>query len=78
MDTEALKLLVAMLSAYEPDLEDNLADRFTPWHTVAHKIDLPPACDGPLGRFTVTVPDGTIEIAKSAFADCTSCTRSSG
>ena len=70
----ALQQLLAQLTAHEPDLTDHLLDLCEPRHTAAHRRELPPHPEGPMGTFTVTVPRGTTEIGWQAFWGCTSLT----
>ena len=71
----ALQQLVALVTAYEPDLNDLLLGLCKPWHTAAHKRDLPPHPAGPLGTFAVTVPEGSTEVGRWAFHGCSSLTK---
>ena len=67
----ALQQLVSVLGAHELNLRTLLFDLVCmPRHLAKCVADLPPDPAGGLGMFAVTVPRGTIRIAKDAFRDC--------
>ena len=67
-----LRQLVALLAAHEPDLKDLLLGLCKPRYVAAHKRELPPHPEGPMGTFAVTVPEGTKVIEPHAFEGCAS------
>ena len=67
----ALQQLVLALGARERDLRDRVFElACMPRYLATCSGDLPPDPAGALGTFAVTVPSGTIAVARDAFTDC--------